>query len=56
MFKKELIQDSKALGGMPIYLLTTFAFYLADYKDAALILIVGLVVGWSSIPIVEIRV
>lgn len=47
MFKKEVKDDLKALGGLPIYLLTAFAFYLADYKEAAAILLIGLVIGYA---------
>jgi len=53
MFKEEIIQDSKALGGLPIYLLTAFAFYLTDYKEAALILLIGLAVGWSLAAVIR---
>ncbi len=47
MFQKEVKDDLKALGGLPIYLLTAFAFYLANYKEAAAILLIGLVVGYA---------
>lgn len=47
MFKKEVKDDLKALGGLPIYLLTTFAFYLTDYKEAALVLLLGLIIGYA---------
>lgn len=46
MFKEEVKQDVKALGGLPIFLLSAFVFYLSGNAKVALVLLAGLVIGY----------
>ncbi|RJQ20568.1 phosphatase PAP2 family protein [Candidatus Woesearchaeota archaeon] len=46
MFKEEVKQDVKALGGLPVFLLSAFTFYLSGNAKVALVLLAGLVIGY----------
>jgi len=47
MQKKELLEDVKALGGLPIYLLIIILFFILGYKTMSYRLAIGLVLAYA---------